>query len=161
MTATGSEFLLLIRELIVPEFEKRRFLAVPLAGDDARSPEIRTAFPLGRFRRPHARGFDLVEIQMNRHDADSLRVNFCVVPTGGIDHVAGHVDAEDVWVHYMDHYCTLYRRPFLRSWFSARRLFLKADRERRISTVKEVIEWIPEIDDFFSVGKIGPHVRRV
>lgn len=161
MTGSGSKFLLLTKELIVPEFERRGFTVVPLSGDDARSPEIKASFPFGRLRRQHATGFDLVEIQMNRHDTESLRVNFCVVPPGGIDHAAGHVDAENVWVHYMDHYCTLYRRPRLRSWFSTRRLFFRADQERLISTVKEVVGVIPEIDDFFSTGKIGPHVRRV
>ena len=154
---TEKTFRSLVKELIIPEFERRGFTSVALDAEDARSPEIKTAFPFGRLRRSNAHGFDLVEIQMNKHNPESLRLNFSAVPADGIEHVAGHVAAKDVWVHYMNHYCTLYRSPFFRSWFSTRKVFSKTS---MTSTIEEVIDRIVEIDDFFATGKIGPHVRK-
>jgi len=60
---------------------------------------VEESFPFGRLRRKRGDEFDLVEVQLNNRKKNAFRVNFAVISEEGIDHVVGHVKAEDVWVH--------------------------------------------------------------
>ncbi|WP_337681781.1 MULTISPECIES: hypothetical protein [unclassified Lysobacter] len=146
---------------LVPELARRGFESVPLDAEDRRAGEIRKAFPFGRCRRRGQQGYDQVEIQIDKRSGDAFRLNFAAVPAAGIPHPAGHVRAEDAWIHYLERYCTLYRHPLFRTWFSPRGWWGFGAGSDIAAPVDEAIALLPEIDAFFAEGKIGPHVRCV
>jgi hypothetical protein len=149
-----------IRTLLIPEFEKRGFVTVPLTAKEARS-EFRTAFPFGRFRRPSPSGFEMVEIQLDKHAKPAFRLNLGIAPTGGIEHVVGHVNQEDLWVHHLPQYYEVEQSPRLQKWFSVRRWFGSPQASDYEELVRGVVEILPEIEQALRDGKLGPHVRRV
>ncbi len=147
---------------IVPALEQRGFRTIPLTGGDARSREIRSAFPFGRLRREGIQGFQIVEIQLDKRGRPAFRLNLGVVPQEGIVHASGRIPAEDVWVQYLEQYFQVYRRPFFRHWFDARRWLGSAPTEADIeATVDEAVTLMPEIEEVFVSGTCGPHVRCV
>lgn len=151
-----------IRKHLIPAFQRRGFLLVPLSGQDARQGEIRSVFPFGRLRRGTPTGFEMVEIQLDKHGRAAFRLNIGIAPTGGIAHAAGLVPLEDVWVHFLDRYGEVYRCPWLRRWFSlwswARRASTEADFEELVTRVAELV---PEVEQALGSGRSSRHVRWV
>lgn len=147
-----------IRSLLIPEFERRGFVVVPLDADDAQSREIRAAFPFGHLRRSSPSGYDLVEIQLGKYGAAEMRLNVGVAPVEGIEHaLTGHIEQEDVRVGYLDRSFELYRYPRFRRWFSVRRWpWQDISEQHYIELVRYVVTLIPEVEDALKVGKIGP-----
>ncbi|MEF9355477.1 MULTISPECIES: hypothetical protein [Ralstonia solanacearum species complex] len=151
-----------LRSRLIPEFERRGFNVVPLTGDDARSGEIRAAFPFGRLRRPGPNGLEMVEIQLDKHGRAAFRLNIGVAPSGGIAHAVGQVAQEDIWVHYLSRYYEVYRWPLARRWFSVWRWpgssATQADYD---ALVKRVVDLIPEVEEVLTSGGRGPHIRLI
>jgi hypothetical protein len=135
---------------------------VPLSGEDARSPEIKSAFPFGRLRRPAPSGLEIVEIQLEKRGAHAFRLNFGIAPAGGIEHVAGHVAQEDIWVHYLDRSYAAYQWPAFRRWFSVWHwpgaAVSEADYEKLVDSV---VKLIPEVERALRDGELGPHIKRI
>ncbi len=150
-----------INERLISEFHRRGFSSVLLTVEE-KGTAVEESFPFGRLRRKRGDEFDLVEVQLNNRKKNAFRVNFAVISDKGIDHVVGHVKAEDVWAHYLDHYCELYRNPTLRTWFSPRWIDFRSDVKSKIlDAVTEAVELLPEIDAFFLHRRKGRHVRCV
>jgi hypothetical protein len=155
--STRRELIDTVRKRLVPALEGLGFSLVALSDQEKRS-EVGAAFPFGRLRRSTATGFDLVEIQFNKDGSASFRLNIAQVPTAGIEHAVGRVAAEDVWVHYLDHFCTLYARRFLRRWFHVE----EAARQDQIdATVERVVDLLPQVDDYLRHGRRGGNLRCV
>lgn len=151
-----------IESLLLPELEGRGFRRVPLTPEEARS-EVRIAFPFGRLRREGPRGFELVEIQLDKYGSPVFRLNLGVVPFDGVEHkLVGRIPPEDVWVHYLDHTYEMYQVRWRRKWFSAGRLprsdVSEADYQ---ALVRRVMSLIPEIEALFWDGKLGRHIREI
>lgn len=64
-----------IDEILLPSLRRAGFFVVPLSKEDARSPEIRAAFPFGRLRRQRNAGFDQIEVQLDKRGGSALRLN--------------------------------------------------------------------------------------
>ncbi|MEO6664930.1 MAG: hypothetical protein ABIN96_17310 [Rubrivivax sp.] len=109
-----------LRDRLLAALVDRRFVHLPLSGEDARSAEIATSFPLGRMRREAGAHVDQIEIQVDKHNKLSFRLNFARYSADGIDHVAGRVASEDVWIHYLPRYQELYEKPLIRQWWAVR-----------------------------------------
>lgn len=151
-----------LRSRLLPELERRGFTVLPLTGEDARSREIFTAFPLGRLRREGLLGFEMVEIQIDKHGRAAFRLNIGVAPPGGISHAIGHVAQEDVWVHYLSRYYEVYSWPLFRRWFSLRRWSRTSATESDYGTlVSAVVDVIPEVEEVLRTGRRGRHIRSV
>ncbi|WP_158549237.1 hypothetical protein [Lysobacter silvisoli] len=150
-----------LEQRLLPELQRRGFEAAPLDAQDRRDPGIRAAFPFGRHRRRTPQGYDQIEIQIDKRDGVGFRLNFASFPLDGIVHAAGPVAAEDMWVHYLPAYCTLYRRPLLRTWFAPQRPLWGGDAPDATVAVDEAVALLPEIDAYFVAGTIGAHLRRV
>jgi len=154
-----------LRKVLLPALATRGFVALPLDGQDARSAEIRTAFPFGRFRRPGGSGFEQIEIQLDKRGRPAVRINAASVPKEGITHAVGPVACEDVWIHHLDRFVELYRFAPLRLWFSLPR------RQRNEPTPQAYEDMVCRIADLLPVleGALGDsgagrwdlHVRRV
>ena len=156
-----TELIEAIRERLIPKLYQLGFTDVPLTRDEKGS-EVGTSFPFGRLRRPTSTGYDLIEIQLDKHRPAAFRLNFAKVPASGIVHAVGPVKAEDVWVHYQDHFCELYASPTFRRWFSAAKLFGgKPGKQEIAAFVDRVAELIPQVESYFSSGGVGGNVRCV
>jgi hypothetical protein len=155
-----------IESRLLPALTALGFAAVPLAGEDATSREIRASFPFGRHRRVGPDGrFEMVEVQLDKH-SDAFRLNLGSAPAGGIVRPRGPVPQEEVWVHYLPVSYALYRWPRFRKWFSLwlvprqskDQIPTQADYDALASRVAELL---PEVDLLFSQGKRGPHIRKI
>lgn len=154
-----------LRDVLLPAMLDAGFVQLPLAGEDARSTEIRTAFPFGRLRRECDGGFEQLEIQLDKRKRPAFRISFGVVPREGIVHAVGPVKQEDVWVQYLSRYNELYQWPRLRSWFAVRHWpGTPASKSDYRALAAQVAALIPEIESAFDGSKSLPwtsHVRRV
>lgn len=152
---------------LLPALEAAGYTRLPLAGEDKRSAEIRSGFPFGRHRRqrPGEDHFVQVEVQLDKHQAAACRLNFARIPAAGIQHAAGPVSAEDMWIHYLPGWFELLERPWLRQWFAVRKWLRGApSREDHDALALEIARLLPEIDA--ALGEPGAsagtsHVRRV
>ena len=147
---------------LVPEFVNLGFEVVPLFADERRSSEVRSSFPLGRLKRTRKDGtVELVEIQLEKYGQAKFRLNFGVVPVGGIDHPVKHVPQTEAVVGYLPCSAELYSRPFFRKWFTARPS-AKCDFDQAIEQLLDrVIGLVPEVVAWLSRGEVGPHVRQI
>jgi hypothetical protein len=154
------ELIEVLRRRLVPAVEQLGFVVV---APDARekSTEAGAAFPFGRLRRRTADGFDLIEIQFEKDGSAAFRLNVGQVPGVGIEHAVGHVAAEDVWVHYLEHFCTLYSSRFFRRWLRFEADDPAANGERLNELADSVIGLLPQVDDFLKSGKRGRNLRCV
>lgn len=152
-----------ISNSLVPELVNRGFLSLPSAGDDRNGSEIRNAFPFGRFHRKGAEHVDMLELQFHKRSKMKFRINLGRAPIEGYEHQSGFIQPEEMWVHYLNDYCTVYRCPLTRTWFSAEKsLFSREGATDRIANaVGETIELLDEVDDFFASNKLGRHIRRL
>lgn len=148
--------------LLLPELEGRGFHRVPLTREEARS-EFRIAYPFGRLRREGPRGFELVEIQLDKRGSPVFRLNLGVVPFGGVEHeLVGRIPPEDVWVHYLDHADEMYEVRWRRKWFSARHLpWSEVSTADYQELVRRVVSLVPEIEALFRDGELGKHMREI
>lgn len=108
-----------LRRILLPALQARGFDRVPLDAADARSPQIRAAFPFGRLRRRRGGGFEQIEVQFDKRSPQAFRLNFGVIPEAGIAHPVAHVGAEEAWVHHLDAWFEFYDWAWMRRWFSA------------------------------------------
>ena len=154
------ELIDVLHRRLVPAVEQLGFVAV---APDARekNTEAGAAFPFGRLRRRTADGFDLIEIQFEKDGSAAFRLNVGQVQSVGIEHAVGHVAAEDVWVHYLEHFCTLYSSRYFRRWFRFEASDAAANRERLKALADAVIRLLPEVDDFLKSGKCCRNLRCV
>lgn len=149
-----------LRDALLPALHAQGFEPVALTDQEKRS-ELGTAFPFGRLRRARESGFDVVEIQMARHGKPAFRIAAGVVPSAGIDHLVGHVAAEDVWSSHLPRHYVLYGLPLTGRWFSLwhwpGRQVTQADVEAFVKEVTESV--VPEIESALREGRCGKHVK--
>ncbi|HYE71116.1 MAG TPA: hypothetical protein VD932_06305 [Aquabacterium sp.] len=154
-----------LRTILLPALAIRGFSAVPPDPEDARSSEIRHAFPFGRFRRLCSSGFEQIEIQLDKRERTALRLNAAVVPREGITHSVGPVACEDVWIHYLDRFIELYRFAPLCLWFaSPRSLRSKATQQDFEVMARKIAELLPVLEQALgdpAGGRWNLHLRRV
>jgi len=151
---------------LLPALSQRGFELAPWTGEDSKDRELRSSFPWGRHRRAHpGGGLELVEVQLDKRDA-AFRLNLGIVPAEGLVRAGVQIPRDEVWVHYLDVYYTLYRWPRFRKWFS---LWLiarqsggtEAGQADYDALVARVVELLPEVDLLFSQNTRGSHMRKV
>jgi hypothetical protein len=151
-----------IRQRLLPALAASGFEALPLAGEDLRSPEIKRSFPFGRLRRPTPEGCQQIEIQFDKHEQPVFRLNFGLVPAAGIHHAVGLVAFADVWLHYMQHWNELYDSAWRRRWFGVAAPAPTA--EDYLALAERVVKLLPKVEAAFDEQRALPllgHVRRV
>jgi hypothetical protein len=164
MKTQGNDFLVeRVREALIPRLFDSGFKEIPLSGKDARSREIRSAFPFGRMRRTTAEGCDALEVQFDKRGRLAFRINLGRVPTNGIDHsIGGHILLEDVWVAYLPNYFEVYDNAMFRVWFgSSIWPFEKISHQKLMRAVERAASVLPEIEAVLSSNQSGKHVRRI
>jgi hypothetical protein len=146
--------------VLLPALHAQGFDLVELTDQEKRS-ELRTAFPFGRLRRARGSGFDVVEVQLARYGKPAFRISAGVVPSTGIDHLVGHVPAEDVWSSHLPRHYVLYGLPLTGRWFSLwhwpGRQVTQADVNAFVQKVTDSV--IPEIESALREGRRGRHVK--
>jgi hypothetical protein len=151
-----------LQQLLLPELVERGFMILPLDDGDSSNEEIRNSFPFGRLRRSIEGRIEQIEVQLDKRNKASFRLNFGRVPAHGLDHPVGHVAARDIWIHYLPEYCSLYQSPFLRRWFSVGRWrWPVKDQKPYNEIVRAVVSLLPEVETTLAGGAPGPHVRIV
>lgn len=134
---------------LIPGLERKGFKTLPLDTEDRKSAEIKNAFPFGRMIRTAGQDIHLLEIQLDKHNPQKFRINFGKAPIGGINHPhTGHIEAKDIWVHYLPEYYEAYAWPLFRVW-------LNSDAEKLWPHI------LHQIDDALERGTIGRFVRRI
>ena len=150
-----------VKAHLLPAFEQRGFVVVPLPDEELSDREWRSAFPFGRLRRAGPRGFEVVEIQMHRYDA-ALTFNIGVVPKDGGTFPSGHVGPDGFAVTWLDEWYELCRSPRFRRWFKVGRWpWTKVTKADYDALVKGIADLIPEVEQVFEDGTCGPHVKYV
>jgi hypothetical protein len=153
-----------IRSQLLPEFLARGFVLTPLprAEQGPTDREFLVSFPFGRLRRSVDHGFEQVEIQLAPRGRAAFRLNFGLIPTGGVKGGLGHIVVDDAGVHSLPERFALYSCPFFSMNFSVRR-WMWSKRERTEdeyrALVARVVDLLPEIEDALRNAKIGPHIR--
>lgn len=151
-----------LQAILLPKFVSLGFYQVALSKDDKKALDIRAAFPFGRFFRERGNVIDLVEIQLDRHGKPMFRLSFGCFPSDGINHKVGHVNKEDVWVHYLPCYFAAYRAPFFRIWFSLLfHWFSKTSPSDFECLVKKTASVAEEIDSALRLNIFGKHIRKI
>lgn len=153
-----------IRSQLIPEFLARGFELAPFprAKQGPTDREFLASFPFGRLRRSVEHGFEQIEIQLAPRSRAAFRLNFGLIPSGGVKGVLGHIAADDAGVHSLPERFALYSCPFFSLNFSVRR-WLWSRREgtedEYRALVARVVELLPEVDDALRNGKVGRHIR--
>lgn len=138
-----------LTEDLIPSLARKGFKTLPLDSEDRKSTEIKNAFPFGRMIRTAGQDIHLLEIQIDRHNPKKFRMNFGKAPTGGINHPhTGHIEAKDIWVHYLPEYYEAYAWPLFRVW-------LNSDSEKLWPHI------LDQIDEALEHSKVGRFVRRI
>ena len=153
-----------LRAFLLPAFERLGFQVVPLSKEDASSRAISSAFPFGSLRRQSEHGLEIVEIQLDKRQRPTFRINMGIAPPEGVEHpIAGHISQGDLDVHSLRQSFELYQIAFIRRWFSARSYFGRAPSESDYEELaKRVVGLIPEVEATLREGtKRGRHVRSV
>ena len=163
MKNKGRVFLIdSIKRLLIPEFERLGFSVVPLSGDDLASADIRRSFPFGRLQRKRKSGLESIEIQLDKNGFAACRFNIGVVPIDGIHVNNIFINAEDVWVHYLNKYYAMYSIPIFRRWFTVNYWFgSKPNQIDFDKLVQQIIHLIPEVEKVLAEQKIGKHIRLI
>ncbi len=153
-----------IDEILLPSLRRAGFFVVPLSKADARSPEIRKAFPFGRLRRQRGVGFDQVEVQLDKHGRAAFRLNLGFVPVSRVVETEGSGEPDEFWVQYLSESAELCERGFWNKWFSIKHVLWKNVSEgdyRRL--VMRVASYMPEVELYFisdrPSSKHVPHIR--
>ena len=151
-----------LQTFLLPEFTRLGFSILSLDDEDARSKDIRTAFPFGRLHRLAPNGLEMIEIQLDKHGNAAFRLNIGVSPFGGVECNGSHVAQKDMWVHYLGRYFELYRYPQWRRWFSVMSLpWAPATEDDYRVLVQNTVTVIPEIEKALKEGVPGRHMRLV
>jgi hypothetical protein len=151
-----------IRDGLIPELARSGFSSAPLTGENARSPELRAAYPFGRMRRPQVSAIDQIEIQFDKHGRAAFRLNIGGVPREGVHHPFGFVAADDAMVHCLNRYGAMPAGSALRAWFTVRRWpWQKATQQDYHQLVEGVAGLLPELESFFQTHTGSRHVRLV
>jgi len=150
-----------VRKHLLPLFQQQGFSVAPLVSRGPADPDLARTLPLGRLRRIHASGVDLVEIDFAR-DKNAFRVLAGVAPVGGVQTFTGRWPAEDVYVGWLDNYFEMYASPKWRRWFSVRRWPWQAPAQDDYENLaREVGGLVSEVDVALRDGQVGAHMRRV
>ena len=148
---------------LMPELNRRGFEPVPPAPGETRG-EIGRGFPFGTIRRKGSRGYELVEIQLDGYSPPAFRLNLGVVPPGGFEHeVTGWIAEDDARVHYLRVFYEMYEVAWRAKWFAVRHppwSQTEATKSDYDALVLKAVGHLHEIDDLFSKGKVGKHIRK-
>jgi hypothetical protein len=151
-----------LREHLVPAFQQLGFELVYEAKDAPR--EMRSMYQLGHLKRRKADGIEQVDILMSEAPRSSFSVTFGLISNQGVTvRNIGWKSAEELGVAEARTYNTLCWRP--RSvtsayWWVFYWPWQTPKYDDYVALAKRVTELIPEVEDFFQTGRVGPHVRQ-
>jgi len=143
---------------------KNGFTHAKLTGADAASGTIRRAFPFGCMKRPKGADIELLDIQMDKGGRLKFVLNFGVVSPEGVAWPWAKLEQHEMMASDLLKRCRLYDSRFYwrMKWFSVSWPSRPKGIEARINkTVDRLIELYPEVEEWFSTRKEGPHIRCV
>ncbi len=152
-----------IKRELIPAFKQLGFKEYPLPDDSKNIKSMVIGYPFGILRRNSPKGIDILEIEFDMPGRFGFRFCFATVPDKGYKHpIAGLIAIENIIVSIsLKHYFEAYQSRFFRKWFSLLnwpgKEINEADYELLIKKVIEKI--IPEIEEVFKTGKVGPHIH--
>lgn len=164
MKSKRSILIRALQERFIPILLKNGFTQAKLTGTEAASGTIRRAFPFGYMKRPKGSDIELLDIQMDKRGELKFVLNFGVVSPEGVEWPWARLEQHEVMASDLRRRCRLYDSRFYWRirWFSVPRLFWPTDPTARINrTLDRLIELFPEVEEWFSTQREGPHVRCV
>jgi hypothetical protein len=153
-----------LQERFIPILLKNGFTQSKLTGVDAASGTIRRAFPFGYMKRPKGADLELLDIQMHPRGKLKFVLNFGVAPPEGVELPWAKLSQHEVTASGLLRSCRLYDSRFYwrMKWFSVSRPSQPKGIEARINkTVDRLVELYPEVEEWFSTRREGPHIRCV
>jgi hypothetical protein len=152
----------ILRERLVPLLVERGFEQIALSEEERRSHEMNFSFPFGYMKRLKGSDFELLEIQLAKNGAAKFVLNFGVAPPEGADVPWKHFEQQEVRVSALPEWYRLYSCRRCRRWFSPSWLVLSSnERSRATKAVDHAIALVPEIERWFAMRNVGPHMGRV
>jgi hypothetical protein len=162
-----------IRNRLVPALTMRGFELAPSIARSSVDREFEQSFPSwGRLIRGREPGIDRVEIQLAKYGRAAFRISAGVVPKAGLMTPAGHRDAKEVNVQWLEEYFETHARPWLRpllamlrleplgAWFSVwpPRSVVASDYDQLAARAAALV---PQIDRALQEGVATPNLRKV
>jgi len=137
-------------------FERRAKRSGSLSREDA------VAFPFGDLRRSRGVDLEVVEIQFDKNARARFAINFGVLKSEGIDLPWKHLTQSEAQICDSPEYYRLYPHQGSTTWFPG--TWFQALRNADASAneaVDNAIALYPALDQWFTTGQTGPHIRRV
>ncbi len=164
MKTTRSLLIRALKERFIPILLRNGFMESKLTGANAASGTIRRDFPFGYMKRPKGADIELLDIQMHPRGKLKFVLNFGVAPPEGVESPWAKFGQHEVTASHLLKGCRLYDSRFYwrMKWFSVSGPSWTKDIEARINeTVDRLIELYPEVEEWFSTKREGPHMRYV
>lgn len=151
-----------LREHLIPAFQQQGFELNHEAKDAPR--EMRSMYQLGHLKRKTSSGIEQVDILMSEAPRSSFSVTFGFISNEGITvQNAGWRSAEEIGVAEAPIHnalCWWPRSPFSEWWWVFYWPWQTPKYEDYIALAKRLTELVPEVEDIFRHGRVGPHVRQ-
>ncbi len=148
-----------LKNRLIPVFINEGFEVFTLTPEEQKSPEMRTAFPLGRLKRWKDKQLEIVELQFDRCGKAKFVINFGVAPEEGVTLPWTHIDQEYADVSSLSEAYRLFSNSVWTGWFEIGWLLKKNETNIKL-IVNQAIALIPEIEIWFSTGAVGKHMRK-
>lgn len=158
---------------LIKSLRTRGFDQVPLMSFERESQEFVAAYPFGRFKRQRGEVLDVVEVEMSAPPSAKFVINFGNIPSEGVRTPEPGGQTFKLWKQSdasiwfgVESYCLLASRFAIGrlafAWFGLSSLAGSRDVSgRAFKCVNRAIRLLPEMDEWFLSGKVGPHMRRI
>ena len=148
-----------VQDRLIKLFTEDGFDIYPLTSEEKKSKEMKIAFPFGRLKRKQGEKLEIAEIQFDKYGKLKFIINFGVVPENGVTLPWTHISQQDADVAALSEAYRLYSSSIWSAWFSVGWLAQK-NVENVKKTVDKAINLYPEIENWFSTGTMGKHMRK-
>jgi|GEM_PF-2222925 hypothetical protein len=150
-----------LQENLVPALIARGFQQLPLSERDGKSRDMVSMLPLGYLKRQRDGNLDIVEIQIHPRRM-AFVIGFGTAPPEGVILPWAKLAQTEVGVSSLAENCRLYANRRFMTWFgSAWTSFYKDQSRHAIESIQKAVSLLPELDEYFGRGAVGPHIKCV
>jgi hypothetical protein len=157
-----------LQDILLPKFEELGFHHVPVRKEHGR--EWVSSSPFGDHRRSTAKGNEQIEILLSEAPRTGFQILFGLVPREGLTFWQDWTRKEKIfhpmeqipvgWLPVEGALCkSTWRNPFTQIWSVWGKPWRPKTKSDFDKVVSRACLLVPEIDQYFKTGKIGPHCR--
>lgn len=161
MPSKKKLFIRQLQEQLVPHLIAHGFQQLPLSEQDRKSRDMVSMLPHGYLKRQRGSNLDIVEIQLHPRRSTFV-LGFGIAPPEGVTLPWARLTQAEAGVSALTENCRLYANRRFMTWFGATLLpFYKGQSQLVSEGIQKAVSLLPELDEYFRSGAIGPHVKCV